>query len=427
MSQRKKLKPTGLTSKLRDIPSIKKIDELVQGAKAFEQAIPVLGPFLDVIGVDVDKVKEGFGNIDFEKGEKLLSLPDRFNELFADHGWIIYDTMSATVAENAIEKAEAGDFAGAEEVLSNYYNKETIEMKLLIDLNKIKAFEPRMRLIKLALDDYLAGRYHASIPVVLALTDGLVNDLHPDHSGISAEKTTLQAWNSIAANSQGLDKLKGILFTGRRKTRTEQITLPYRHGILHGTDLGYDNITVAAKTWALLFAVGDWATKVEKGEIDAPEEAPPMTLSDLAERLEKSESLNVELENWIPRSSISIDPENFEVGSPEYALNEFLNYWMKKNYGKMAEILPLSKSEVKPPLRIKKHFKERFLKSFKVNSVVDVALGNTTIEVNLEIEKRARVEKKDYRFIMLSQDANGRTVSRNDENAIWVSNDWKVF
>lgn len=427
MSQRKKLKPTGLTSRLRDIPSIKKIDEMVQGAKAFEQAMPMLEPLLDMIGVDVDKVKEGVGNIDLEKGEKLLSLPDRFNELFADHGWIFYDTMSVTVAENAIEKVEAGDFAGAEEILVNYYNKETIEMKLLLDLNKIKAFEPRERLIKLALEDYLAGRYHASIPVVLALTDGLVNDLHPDHSGISAEKTTLEAWNSIAANSLGLGKLKGKLFTSRRKTRTEQITLPYRHGILHGTDLGYDNITVAAKTWALLFAVGDWATKVEKEEIDAPEEAPPMTLSDSAERVEKSESLNVELKNWVPRSSISTEPEKFEEKTPEYVLNEFLNYWVKKNYGKMAEILPPSKSEIKPPLRIKRHFQERFLKSFKFNSIDDVALGNTTIEVHLEIEKRGRVEEKDYRFVMWSQDADGRTVSRNDESARWVSIDWKVF
>lgn len=89
--------------------------------------------------------------------------------------------------------------------------------------DKIKAFKPRMRLINLALDDYLAERYHAIIPVVLALTDGLVNELHPDRRGISAEKTELQAWDSIAAHSQGLGKLKSILFKGRKKLILNQL------------------------------------------------------------------------------------------------------------------------------------------------------------------------------------------------------------
>lgn len=230
---------------LRELPSIKSIDEKVKSVKKIKKAIPLLENFLDV---NLDKIKAKLEKIDMENAENLLSLPDRFNNLFADHGWIIYDTMSVTVAENAIKKAKARDLAGAEEILINYYNKETIQMKILTELNRIKAFKPRKRLIELALDDYVAGRYHASIPVVLALIDGLVNDLHPDHRGISAEKTELKAWDSMAAHSQGLGKLKGILFTGRRKTKTEQITLPYRNGILHGTDLGYDNITVAAKT-----------------------------------------------------------------------------------------------------------------------------------------------------------------------------------
>jgi hypothetical protein len=35
-----------------------------------------------------------------------------------------------------------------------------------------------------------------------------VNDLHQDHKGLSAETTRLEAWNSIAAHSQGLEKFR---------------------------------------------------------------------------------------------------------------------------------------------------------------------------------------------------------------------------
>lgn len=39
----------------------------------------------------------------------------------------------------------------------------------------------------------------------------------------------------------------------RNKTTTEDLTLPLRHGILHGRDLGYSNQMVAAKCWAVGF------------------------------------------------------------------------------------------------------------------------------------------------------------------------------
>lgn len=150
-------------------------------------------------------------------------------------------------------------------------------------------------------------------------------------------------------------------------------------------------------------------------------------MSELIDQRKGIDDFRNELESWIARDSISLNPEKFEVGSPEYALNIFLNCWIKKNYGNMTEILPTSKSEIKPPLRIKKHFQERFLKSFKYNSINDVGLSNTTICVSLEIEKRGRLEEKDYNFIMLAKDENGTIISRNNKSAKWYSHDWKVL
>src|SRR3970040_376253 len=132
---------------------------------------------------------------------------------------------------------------------------------------RTEAFEPRRELTKLALDDYRVGRYHASIPVLLAQIDGLVSELHERQRGFFAEDADMQAWDSLAAHSKGLNQLSAIFRKGRRKTSTERIDIPYRHGILHGRDLGYANQIVAAKTWAALFAVREWALKVERGEL----------------------------------------------------------------------------------------------------------------------------------------------------------------
>ena len=49
-------------------------------------------------------------------------------------------------------------------------------------------------------------------------------------------------------------------------TRAEEIQIPYRHGIVHGMDLGYNNKYVAAKCWVAALP-RDWALKVAKDEI----------------------------------------------------------------------------------------------------------------------------------------------------------------
>ena len=89
----------------------------------------------------------------------------------------------------------------------------------------------------------------------------MVSELHEKRRGFFAEEVDLQAWDSIAAYSKGLNVLVSIFQKGRKTTRIKPIFLPYRHGIIHGMDLGYDNKVVAAKTWAALFATRDWALR----------------------------------------------------------------------------------------------------------------------------------------------------------------------
>ncbi|MDQ6422020.1 hypothetical protein RB620_21555 [Paenibacillus sp. LHD-117] len=427
MKRKKSKKP--LKKRIRDIASMKELSETTIGMKNFKRAMPVLNPFLKVAGVDISKIQDALGQIDdlAKQTEELVGMPDRFNDLLSEHGWIMYKMMDFTIAKKAVVKAESGDIQGAEQELIDYYRVETVRRQLGV-LHSITAFRPRVDLAKKALEDYEANRFHACVPVVLALTDGLVNDLHKDNKGLSAGSTELEAWDSIAAHTQGLGKLVKILRKGRYKTTTEQISLPYRNGILHGTDLGYDNITVAAKTWATLFAVGEWASKVERGEVNSPEEKPKETFQDLLIQIQENEQAKKEIQEWKPRESISTDTEAFTVGSPEYLLKEFLSCWFRKNYGGMTKILPSKIYTAKEaPARIREYYADKLLKSFEFVSIIDVALANTTIEVRMQLDEYGRTNEKLHKFIMINEDDQCNPVGRTKAASRWISYTWRVY
>ena len=302
---------------IKDIPSFKKTIEDARNLQKLKRAMPLLRPILKLFKADLGKAEEAFARIDEleQMAEELTRIPDRFNDLFASRGWIIYEMMNLEVAKAAIKRAESGDIDGAEDDLINYYDAKTVRHQLQL-MNGVVAFHSRMRLARKALDDYLEGRFHACIPVVLALLDGLVNELHEKNRGFFAEGTELEAWDSIAAHSKGLNALSDIFRKGRRKTIVEQITVPYRHGIMHGMDLGYDNRIVAAKTWAALFALRDWALKAERGLLRSPPEEPEITWRGIIQQLRENSEENARLQEWKPRE-IQLGEDVPVTGEPE--------------------------------------------------------------------------------------------------------------
>jgi hypothetical protein len=71
---------------------------------------------------------------------------------------------------------------------------------------------------------------------------------------------------------------------------------------MHGTDLGYDNKIVAAKTWAALFALRDWAIKMEEGAIEQPLPNKLLELSDPIHQIHKNKEDQQLLQKWKPRN-----------------------------------------------------------------------------------------------------------------------------
>lgn len=421
---------------IRDIPSMRKMLEETTNIVAFKRAFPLIRPFLRLLKVDVNGIEDALACVDelAEQAQKLTSIPDRFNDHFAERGWVIFDRMDLGVAENAVKKADASDLDGAEADLVDYYSPETVRWHLM-GMRAVYAFSPRMRLAEKGLEDYEAERYHACVPAVLALTDGLVNELHQQRRGFFAEGVDLEAWDSIAAHSKGLGTLTRVLQKGRYKTTTDPLTIPYRNGILHGMDLGYDNRMVAAKTWATLFAARDWAIRAEQGLLEAHPEEPSPSWREVLKMVRENEEDKARLQQWKPRHiqlgcdvPVSGAPDAYPKGTPERKLAEYLDYWKKRNFGFMAQCIaptfgPPSKIA---PARLKEEFEYKKLTSFELEEIRDEAAAITVMDTKIQFEVDEQPTETQFTFRLVNSDEDGLPATRGEPGSKWGLVFWAI-
>lgn len=429
------------TSQIMDIKSIKKLLDDFKSISTLRTAMPILRPLLKLFKVDVSKMDEMFEKMKGLEPQlvKLATIPDKFNDTFARYGWIMYEMMDLEVAERAIFLAEKENIDVAEQELVEHYTPERVKWKLLT-MHGVMAFHARMELANKALTDYEEKRYHACVPVVLALLDGMVNEIHGKQKGLrrgfSSDEANLEAWDSIAAHSKGLNELKRIFNTGRYSTVTDQITIPYRNGILHGMDLGYDNKTVAAKSWAALFAAREWALKAEHGLLEEQSEAPKKSWKELFRNINELNKVKKYQNEWIPRECI-LEEDNiisgnntFIDGTPEYTLAEFLILWKKRNYGKMGDHLSryMNGNEVKAfPAQIKGIYRDKIFSNFTIHKIIETAPSITMISgIMTYIENDVQVSKSNT-IRIIAETPEGDMALRITNETVWRIMDMEVL
>lgn len=195
--------------------------------------------------------------------DNIVNQFEKFNSLFSDKGWCVYDSMSVSLVEEVNKTYDEYGIEKAENILINYYHTDVQNILHWLK-GKSKELAERYELIEKAFEDHVAGRYHSSIPIFLIIADGAVND-YTKRKGFWSDKTDVGAWDCLVGSSQGLQKLKDIFNESRKKTNFEEIRLPYRNGILHGRDINYANKYVSSKALALLFVIADWMS-MDKSE-----------------------------------------------------------------------------------------------------------------------------------------------------------------
>ncbi len=368
----------------------------------------------------LDKVPE------FQKQlESLATTPDEFNKFYSDRGWAAYESMKFEVMENAVSLAKEGRIDEGEKILVDYYD-QNLKWKINF-ISGVSEFKPRMRLIDLALDDFFQNRFHSTIPILLMMIDGVVNDVTKD-LGLFAENVDVSAWDSIAAHDSGLGQLSRLLGKTRKRTNNDSIDIPFRHGIMHGKELSYDNKLVAVKTWALLFVVRDWIVARRKSV--QVETKPEKTIDESLNELRQIRKTNELIDNWKAREiKIGADVPikgnlvDYETDSPEQSTIKFISYWMKKNYGKMGEMIVrfkrLGDTDKKLAGQLREAFEGIDLTDHALVQIEDTAPVVTEVKAKVTLRINGKNELKDltFRWIYMSQDDS--LITRGQQGGQW--------
>ncbi len=403
-----------MTDKISNNPSFSNLADHIQGAKALKYLLEMHGIINTEVNNSIEEILKQERPL-----QEIASISDAFNDIFLERGWIAYETLDFEIMKQVVLSAQQGNIDTAEELLINHHSPGNIDWKIT-RLMGIKEFRSRLDLIDKAYEDYKAARYHACIPVILMMIDGMVNDIK--QIGFFADNTDLTVWDSIVAHNSGLPALSKILGRSRKQTTTEQILIPYRNGILHGRDIGYDNLTVAAKTWALLFCINDWAIAIRdsKNTIASEKEetkwqALYQAIQSLQDLQKENEIHNQLLENWKPRK-ITIDIDIPKTGistdyidnSPEKELVCFFENWKKSNYGNLAKQIwdfhTIPETIKKKAGRLRESLGEVEIISFDLLAIDDKAPSITEIktELTLSTNKHKYVKQKTFRLLYLN-------------------------
>lgn len=422
--------------KISNTPRLQQLRKDAGNFRNLRKIWPLIKPFAKLVRVDTEHIDKilAQGLELANQTEDMVMIPDRFNDFFSDFGWIIFESMELDAARKAIEIAEYDGMEKAEEYLVNYFSPEWVETRITW-LKYIKGFQPRFEMALKALNDYKEGRYYSSVLVVLTLIDGWVNDLNLvgfQRLGFFSEKSQLLAWDSMSAHPKGLIKLQQVFGKSRQMTRTEDITIPFRNGIIHGMDLGYDNKYVASKCWAALFAVREWAIKASRNELNPPEIEPKKELSifEIIEQYNNSRRQLKEFRQWTPRKvqiGKKIPPkgnaDDFPNNSPERIVVKFLNLWIKKNYGYMAICYPPF-LEMKPII-IRDQIGKLSLEDYELIEVIDILPTITDVKVKVKLLIDTNNIETTYEFRVVGSGPDGKLADYCSDNMTWGIANWR--
>nr|WP_180171717.1 hypothetical protein [Acinetobacter sp. YH12023] len=408
-----------MPTKIKDNESIQPLLNLLEFGKISFSVLDKI-PFIYKVSPKIKSLKKQF--IEIQNQSSILTLPDQFNELFSNEGWICYGALNQSILEESVSLGLDNKIEEAKLLLINSIDEIFIDL-VLKKCGIRKHFKLRVELLKLLKIDYLEERYHACIPLLLALIDGLANDISA-HIGFFAEKSDLELFDSITAHKTGLPFLKILMNSARKNTTTEKIKIPYRNGILHGRDLNFANKEVASKCWWALASLIEWAD--EKALNKQPK--PPESFQTILKQHQQTRELSKRIGLWKPRP---IQPKDYWIvqtletvvdDSPEFTLLEFLNHWKNKHWGKLPPLLihNIGKHLGKASQEIKSDYQKSELLNFKIIALEDYTASSTRILTNIQYIKNEGIKDTEINITLNYADSTtGSPELRGEKNGRW--------
>lgn len=256
---------------------------------------------------------------------------DEFYRVLGPRNWIFHDSLPVDYIAELLTSPNVDD---VETGLITHYNTPENLTFLMGRLWGLPAMGKRKSLLVKARDDFYCERYYACIHVLLSVMDGFVNEFETVRRGLHArEAEELKAWDSVVGHHMGLTNAHKTFTRAKSATNEEPIFELYRNGIVHGSQLNYDNVVVATKAWNRLFAVDDWARATLKEKQPAPTRP---SWKGLLAQIAENDKRRRAAEAWQP-SQVFVDEAGFAQHPAMIAADLFLASWVQQNYGQMAQ------------------------------------------------------------------------------------------
>lgn len=345
---------------------------------------------------------------------ELATVVDGFYDLLGPRHWVFHDQLSVEMVKDllGLPADEAEDA-----FIQHYRDRETLG-RYIRGLRRFEAFRVRMPLIEHALAHYEAERWDAVALSLIPVMDGFVNDVDPAaRRGLhTREAGEMAAWDSVAGHHLGLSHAHKTFTKSFRKTVTEEVFELYRHGIVHGMVVNFDNPVVATKAWNRLFSVADWATAREKANQEP--EPEPSLLELLRDTAVRKRALDEDKEAMEAFQAATVGPvdEGFECDPLHAMSSQYLSAWQARNYGRMAGLIVTHMREPTDGQTAGKAREscELFpLDSWCVTQIDHVAAAVSEVDVTLTIDG----EECLGRLRWIREGADGFTASPNRDGA----------
>ena len=404
-------------AKIADNPSAKAASDILPVVKA---ARSITG-LLKKIGLRNETIDKLHGAANDVLGQSdILTLPDRFNSAFASTGWIATGSMSATVMQKAVTLHEAGKEQEAEQEILAWFQKDAIALLAITRAKRFQRKTSRWHQLQEALELTFEERYWAAVPLILIACDGFASDVH----GTSPfeKDADLSVFDSIVGHPSSLQRLIKLMTKGVRASSDAELTLPLRHGILHGRSLGYANRVVCMKAWLLMIALVDWASdKTSEDERRRQQEAEAnVSFGDVLQRFRKLSDDRRAMEAFECRETTGPFDSGLEEDSPEFAVVQFLTHWKARNYGKMAgHVVNLLRHPVNTMAgELRRDTESAKLSAFEVRSVRHSAVARAVATVFLKGTTLKGEVEGEFQIVALKYTADG-DVAMPTEAGTW--------
>lgn len=346
---------------------------------------------------------------------RLAQVVDDFYQRLGPRNWVFHDWLSLENVEGLL--AETSDAAAAESRLIELYREPDAMKWWLVWLRSEPGLLQRSHQIERAHEHYQAGQFDSCVLHLVAVMDGFVNDLQPaTRRGLAArDPDDMTAWDSIVGHHLGLTHVMKTFTKSIKKRVDEEVFEVYRHGIMHGTVVNFDNVVVATKAWNLLYAVADWAKATRNAA--TPTEPQPTFKEALAQH-SRNRRHQKHSDDFIPRT-LTAGSQEFADHPATAAATAFLEAWRHRRWAHLAPFI----REALRNCNSAGQEAQRTKDIYDAYPIADYTITSLTLDgpcsVEVRVAETGAGESRDFRFRMIEWTADGDLALPNDEATVW--------